>query len=99
MSKPCAVMPVPATDCGLGPCAATYPKFTGETVIVLATLGLPGADPVRPGAFQSRRAIRDDRRAPVEPVATEVDEAPALILVRGIGIEHALRGYPGGYRS
>src|SRR5215510_4358230 len=69
------------------------PELTSETVIVLAALGLPGADPVLgPAHFDHARQFGMIGRAPVEPVATEVDETPTLVLVRGIGIKHALRG-------
>src|SRR5262249_14653132 len=69
------------------------PKLTSETVIVLAALGLPGADPVLgPAHFDHARQFGMIGRAPVEPVATKVDEPSALVLVRGVGIKHAFRG-------
>src|SRR5262249_18533356 len=66
------------------------PKLAGETVIILAALGLPGADPVLSTAhFDDSGQLGMIGRAPVEAVATEVDKASALVLVGGIGIEHA----------
>src|SRR5205823_10659404 len=67
------------------------PQLAGETMIILAAFGLPGADTIfGPAHFDHAGQLGMIGRAPVEPVATEVDEAPALVLVRGIGIEHAL---------
>src|SRR5262245_56957878 len=58
------------------------PELTSETVIVLSALSLPGADPVLgPTHFDHSRQFGMIGRAPVEPVATKVDETPALILV------------------
>src|SRR6266542_5753183 len=69
------------------------PEFTGKAVIVLTAFGQPGADAVLGTAHLDHpRQLGMIGRPPVEPIATEVDEPPALVLVRGIGLEHALRG-------
>ena len=72
-SKPWAVMPVPA------------PKLTSKAVIVLAAFGQPGADAVLgPAHLDHPGQLGMIGGAPVEPIATKVDETPALVLVGGI---------------
>src|SRR5262249_22629362 len=68
-------------------------ELTGKAVIVLAAFGEPGADAILSTAHLDHAGqLRVIRRAPVKTIATEVDEAPTLVLVRRNGIEHALGG-------
>src|SRR2546425_13010348 len=69
------------------------PELTGKAVIVLTAFGQPGADAVLSTAHLDHpRQLGMIGRTPVKPIAAEVDEPPALVLVRGISLEHALRG-------